>query len=209
MIKTRLFTILLIPLILLLAYLLFAGIKQKIDLAEAIKLSEGRVIEKLKMIRAAQKAYLSKYRDYATTWDSLADFVANDTIFITEKKEIIRPRTQDDPLYHTRTDSIRVETKIIGLIMAREQLFPEERYPNFDPYQLKYIPNTDNLEFELFVDEIFKSGVSIDVIEVIDKYPFDKTRYDTKADGTPNPNPKRMFLRFGSKVEVTTSGNWE
>ncbi len=208
MTKTRLVSLLLIPVILLLAYGLFAGIKSSIDLAEEITASEKRVQQKLMMIRSAQKAHLSKYNNYASTWDSLTLFLKSDTIYETQKREIITPRSQDDPLFWTGTDSIRVEIDTINASIARQALFPIEQYPNFEPANLRYIPGTDNKEFDMYVAEIERSGTRVDVIEVVDRYPYDRRRYDEK-NGEINPNPKRMYLRFGSRNEVTTAGNWE
>ena len=43
----------------------------------------------------------------------------------------------------------------------------------------------------------------VDVLEVIDPCPADPTRKES------NDNRKRKYLRFGSRDEVTTTGNWE
>ena len=55
----------------------------------------------------------------------------------------------------------------------------------------------------IFVGEVEKGRVTIDVIEVVDRFPRDKSRNDE------NQSPAKWHLRFGSRNEVTTSGNWE
>jgi hypothetical protein len=115
-------------------------------------------------------------------------------------------------LYYTRTDSIRIEYDTIDSDLAVNEIFPDNEYPNFDPYQLRYVPGLEDekKEFELKTSTISQAGGQwAPVIEVVNKYPRDKTRYDFKKDGTLNPSIRRMYLRFGSLSEVTLSGNWE
>ncbi|MEN7548149.1 hypothetical protein AAG747_09520 [Rapidithrix thailandica] len=202
MTKTRLISFALIPLVIYLSYLLFNGINSEIELAKAIKNSEAKVIDKLKLIRSAEKAYFAKYDMYTDKWDSLIMFVNQDTFFITEKEEIIIQRKHDDPRAYLG-DSVHVKIDTLGWEPMKEHLFPAEKFPNFNVNNLKFIPGTDNKVFEIFAGKIDKGGVTVDVIEVVDKFPLDKSRSDE------NPNPRRWFLRFGSKTDVTTSGNWE
>jgi hypothetical protein len=205
MTKTRIFSISLIPVIIFLSYLLYRGIAGKIEEAEAIKRSEARVIERLKNIREAQRAYLSKYGRYTTSFDTLVNFVKTDSLYITQKREIIIPRNPKDPRYYLG-DSIRVEIDTLGIEMVLSSVFPSEKFPNFNPDRLPFVPGYDpaeNKKFELFADKILKGRLLVDVIEVVDPYPMDKTRSDK------HPSPVRWRLRFGSRTETTTSGNWE
>lgn len=206
MTKTRIFSFLMIPVIIYLAYLLINGIKYEIDLAARIQKSEAKVIEQLMRIRSAQKLFVSQHGRYTADWDSLLNFVKNDTFYITEKREIIIPwneREKDDPLYFQRMDSIRVEIDTLDKPRVMGYLFPQEKYPNFNVDSLMYIPNTGGKKFDIFTDEVEKGGVMINVIEVVDRHPVDKTRSDE------NERPTRWFLRFGSQTDVTTAGNWE
>lgn len=75
--------------------------------------------------------------------------------------------------------------------------------PNIDLSQLAYVPGHDNIKFRIFAAELDKSGVLVDVIEVVNPKPFDPTRKDSNEANNKRP------LRFGSKTDVTTSGNWE
>lgn len=206
MTKTRLFSYALIPIILILGWGLYRSIASKIELAENIKKSENQVIVKLIMIREAEKAYALKYGNFTTSFDTLSNFIKEDSLFLIEKKEIIQPRTKNDPLYWTNTDSIRIEMDTIGIEMVDEKLFPKDDYPNFNPDLLAYVPGYDISEgkkFEVYTGEVDKGGVTVDVIEVVDPYPVDKTRSDE------HPSRVRWNLRFGSKTDVTLAGNWE
>lgn len=75
--------------------------------------------------------------------------------------------------------------------------------PDIDLSRLSYVPGYDNVQFDIFADEIEKGNVFVDVIEVKNPRPFDRSR--TEDSEFVNRRP----LRFGSKTNVTTSGNWE
>ena len=77
--------------------------------------------------------------------------------------------------------------------------------PNTDLSRLKYVPGyeNENVEFEIYADEVPKGNVMVDVIEVRNPRPFDPTRSES------NDATNRKPLRFGSRTDVTTSGNWE
>ncbi|MBL6445531.1 hypothetical protein JMN32_04380 [Fulvivirga sp. 29W222] len=75
--------------------------------------------------------------------------------------------------------------------------------PNVNIDRLAYVPGYGDVKFEIYAAEVDKSGALVDVIEVVNPKPFDPTRKED-ADAK-NKKP----LRFGSKTDVTTSGNWE
>ena len=80
--------------------------------------------------------------------------------------------------------------------------------PNVNLDELKYVPGydlTENKVFDIFTEKIPMGAAEIlvDVIEVKNLYPFDATR---KED---NEAKNRKPLRFGSRTDAGTSGNWE
>jgi len=75
--------------------------------------------------------------------------------------------------------------------------------PNANLNRLAYVPGYDDVKFEIYAAEIDKNGVMVDVIEVRNPKPFNPTRDEN------NDAKNKKPLRFGSKTEVTTSGNWE
>ncbi|MEM9858185.1 MAG: hypothetical protein AAF843_12545 [Bacteroidota bacterium] len=75
--------------------------------------------------------------------------------------------------------------------------------PNTDISQLPFVPGYDNIKFDIYAAEVDKSGSLVDVIEVKNPKPFDPTRDEE------NEAKNKQPLRFGSKTDVTTSGNWE
>ncbi len=77
--------------------------------------------------------------------------------------------------------------------------------PNINLDRLAYVPGYDGEEvkFEIYTGEVTKGNVQVDVIEVKNTRPFDPTRSES------NDATNRKPLRFGSRTDVTTAGNWE
>jgi hypothetical protein len=75
--------------------------------------------------------------------------------------------------------------------------------PNIDISRLAYVPGYDDVKFDIFAAEIERSNLIVDVIEVKNPKPFNPARRED------NDAKNRKPLRFGSKTDVTTSGNWE
>jgi hypothetical protein len=199
--KTRIFAILLWPVIGLLAYMLYNSVNSKIEMAQAIEKSEAKVVEKLKMVREAEKAFLIVNGYYTSNWDSLISFVKAGELPIVEKVEKVTPRKRDDPKYH-EGDIIEIRFDTIGREPVMKKIFPAEKYPNFNADELPFIPGTEQQKFEVNVGKIDKGNGLVDVIEVVDRFPLDKTRSDK------HPSRTRWHLRFGSMDEARTNGNW-
>jgi hypothetical protein len=58
-------------------------------------------------------------------------------------------------------------------------------------------------KFEIFVGKVDKAGVMVQVVEVKDPTPDNPARKET------NEQKNRKPLRFGSRTDVSTAGNWE
>ncbi len=202
MTKTQIFSILMVPVVALMGYLLFDSVYSEIKLAEEIQKSEAVVVNKLKQVRLAEKAFKAKTGRYTADWDSLVNFVKNGELYIIEKKEKVITRDRTDPDYY-KGDIIEVIEDTIGVETVMAKIFPKEEFPNFNPDRLAYIPGTDDKKFDIYVGTVEKGIVEVPVLEVIDNHPMDKTRTEE------HPSPKRWPLRFGSKTDVTLSGNWE
>ncbi len=188
-------TVLLVIALSLGAYLVYS-IKSSIDEDKRIARVEKKVQDKLILIRKAEIGYQAVKGSYTDNWDSLAAFIDGGLFYITERTETIIPLSYG-------ADSVVVEIDTLGTIAVMDSLFAASKFAGYDFSQLKYIPETDNAEFEIFAAEIQKSGVNVDVIEVRDTAPADPSR---KED---NDGRNRKPLRFGSRTDVTTSGNWE
>ena len=174
-----------------LAYFLVSGIANDIEQEKVIKTVEAKVINKLMQIREAQQAYRSVNGAFTSDWDKLVNFVDTGVLYITERKETIIQLDYG-------ADSIYVEIDTLGSVQVRDSLFSSD----FQVNRLPYVPDSDK-KFLIWADKINKSGVMVDVIEIIDPDPVDPTRNEE------NEIKNRKPLRFGSRTDVTTAGNWE
>ena len=174
-----------------LAYFLVSGIAHDIEQEKLIKSVEAKVIDKLIKIRQAEEAYQAVTGSFTSDWDKLVSFVDTGVIYLTERKETIIPLDYG-------ADSVYVEIDTLGSVPVKDSLFPA----NFQVDRLPFVPDSDQ-KFKIWADKINKSGVMVDVIEVVDPDPVDPTRSEE------NEIKNRKPLRFGSRTDVTTAGNWE
>ena len=193
---TKILTIVFFVISIGLAYYLYSRIKFSIDEEARIKRIEAKVIDRLVMIREAQNAYQSVNREYAKDWDELMDFIQNGTFYIIERTEevITLDYGADSSVFHYDT---------LGTVPVIDSLFSSEKHPGLDLQNLMIIPETDGKTFGLFTDKIEKSGVLVNVIEVRDVFPANPIRNEKNEARNKKP------LRFGSRTDVTTAGNWE
>ena len=192
---TKILTIFFFVVAIGLGYYLFSRIKFAIDEEKRIAMVELQVINKLSLIRDAENAYLSVNRDYTDNWDSLANFMQNGIFYITQKTEEIITLAYG-------ADSIIVHIDTLGSVLVYDSMFNEIKYPGLNFNTLQKVPGSTGI-FEIFVDEIPKGGVKVDVIEVRDTAPVNPNRKESNEARNQKP------LRFGSRTDVTTAGNWE
>ena len=174
-----------------LAYILVSGIANDIQETKRINRVEAQVIEKLIMIRDAEISYLAANGQFTSDWDKLISFVDTGRIYLTERKETIIQLDYG-------ADSIVVDIDTLGSVAVIDSLYES----GFDPQTLPFVPESDK-KFNLWADKINKSGVMVDVIEVVDPDPVDPSRSEDSEIRNRKP------LRFGSRTDVTAAGNWE
>ena len=75
--------------------------------------------------------------------------------------------------------------------------------PKVDIKKIGEVPYEPGKMINIFVGKINKNGLLVDVIEVSDPAPADRSRKDS------NENKSKKPLRFGSKLDASTTGNWE
>lgn len=176
-----------------LGYYLYEGINSTIEKAKEIERVENTVKAKLELIRDAQVAYQGAYGDYADTWEKLISFVDSGKIWLIQRTEKITQLS-----YGAEKSEFIYDT--LGFRTVRDSLF---NFPNFDPTSLPRLPHSPDRFFSLYAKDSVRSGVSVDYIEVVDTYPFDRTRTED------NEIENRRPLKFGSRTEITLAGNWQ
>lgn len=192
--------IVLLVAILVLVYFVIESVMKPVRFNKQVDARSEKVIERLKDIRAAQMSFKSIHGRYTKSFDTLIEFIKNGKIPVVK----IIP----DPTDTTFTRTIR---DTLGTIIVADSLFKDKQ--DFIIEDLRYIPFTDNLPFDIDAGTINKGGVSVNVFEVsalYEKYLEGLNRQliinliDAKVQINKFPG-----LKVGSIKEASTDGNWE
>ena len=170
------------------------------------------VIVKLKDIRAAERAYKSKYQQFTGDFDSLIYFILNDSLEM-ERKLV----DEDDSVAMAQLKKAgkkNVEKYSIAVI---DTIFNPRKLSKEDVNNLRYIPHTNNVEFILEAAKVM-TGANVLVPVVECRAPY-KIYLDTVAyrqniinliDDRENNFNAYAGLKFGSmEGSNNEAGNWE
>lgn len=172
----------------------------------------AEVIVKLKDIRAAQRAYKSKYQQFTGNFDSLINFILNDSL--TMERKLV---DEDDSVAMAqlkKQGKKNVETYNIAVV---DTIFNPRKLTKEDIQNLRYIPHTDNkVEFIMEAAHVNAGNVQVPVVECRAPY---KLYLDTVAyrqnvinliDDRVNNFNAYAGLKFGSmEGSNNEAGNWE
>ena len=170
------------------------------------------VIVKLKDIRAAERAYKSKYQQFTGDFDSLIYFILNDSLEM-ERKLV----DEDDSVAMAQLKKAgkkNVEKYNIAVI---DTIFNPRKLSKEDVNNLRYIPHTNNVEFILEAAKIMTgANVLVPVVECRApyKYYLDTVAYRQNIinliDDRVNNFNAYAGLKFGSmEGSNNEAGNWE
>jgi hypothetical protein len=176
-----------------LGYKLYLGVDEVVEEEKRLARTEARIIEKLQMLRDAQIAYRGAKGQYAGSWEELREYISDGDIFIVVRKETTR-------LLDYGKEEITVTFDTLGSVNVMDSLFNERKYPDFNLETLNVVPGSGGKTFEFFTDKIERSGREIAVFEIRDPAPINPAR---------RKNNNEKALRVGSRVDASTSGNWE
>ncbi len=205
--------ILLAVVIVAFVYVIYKQISTPIRFENEMKTKKAQVIERIKDIRTAQRAFKSKYQRFTADFDTLADFILNDTL-IMERKIY----DEDDSVAMAMLKRLKkknVETFKMAVI---DTIFSPKKLTAQDVANLRYIPGTDNkaqfiMEAGIITTE---SKVVIPVVECrapykyfIDTVTFRQELINQIDDDVNNFN-RYPGIKFGSMENGNNeAGNWE
>jgi len=98
------------------AVVLARNIKSKIDEDKRIERQEQLVINKLKMIRDAEVAYLATNGKYTGNFDTLINFIDTGSIYITQ-------RTEEIKMLQYGAEEVTIHIDTIGKVSVQDSLF--------------------------------------------------------------------------------------
>ena len=172
----------------------------------------AEVIVKLKDIRAAQRAYKSKYQQFTGDFDSLINFILNDSL--TMERKLV---DEDDSVAMAqlkKQGKKNIETYNIAVV---DTIFNPRKLTKEDIQNLRYIPHTDNkVEFILEAAHVNAGNVQVPVVECRAPYKLylDTVEYRQNVinliDDRVNNFNAYAGLKFGSmEGSNNEAGNWE
>lgn len=113
---TKILTVVLFGISLVLGYYLYSGIQTVIDDRARIETTEATVIERLRLIREAEMLYQEQFGRYTSNWDSLARFIETGQVPILQRREEIKQKAYGG-------EEVTVFTDTLGYISAKESIF--------------------------------------------------------------------------------------
>lgn len=205
--------ILLAVVIVAFVYIIYLQISTPIRFENEMKAKRAQVIERIKDIREAQRTYKAKYHKFTADFDTLTNFILNETLEL-ERKLV----DEDDSVGMAKLKKAGKKNVEKFTIAVIDTIFtPAKRTPEY-VNNLRYIPGTNNqAEFIMEAGIITtESKVVIPVVECRAPY---KMFLDTVAyrqeiinqiDDDVNNFNRYPGVKFGSmEAGNNEAGNWE
>ena len=187
-------------LIVFLGYRLYSIILDPINYE---KLEERRYAEvkmKLEQIRDVQKAYRTEYRSFAADLNAVIAFVDTGRAAIIERKD--SSFMYYDEVYQQDMEKDTIVTKVLGYESVKDKIFGAD----FDSESLRYIPFSDNKEFELQAGKLEVNDVVVPVF--VARAPNTLIFHDVLSRYKQYIDVD-YALEVGDLNQPTLSGNWK
>ena len=209
----KLFQIILAVAIVGLVYVIYVQISTPIRFDKETKAKKAQVIDRIKDIRTAQRAFKSKYQHFTASFDSLSAFVLTDTLEL--ERKIVDEDDSAAMAMLKKSGKKNIEKFKIAVI---DTIFAPKKVTRQDVENFPFIPGTGNkaqfiMEAGIITTE---SKVVIPVVECRAPY---KAFLDTVAyrqevinliDEEQNNFNRYPGVKFGSMDSGNNeAGNWE
>jgi hypothetical protein len=191
-------------LICVMGYFLYESIQTPLRFEAAKTMRYNAAIQRLKDIRSAQVAYKSQNTKYTASFDTLITFLKEGSFNVIKQIGDL-----DDSADIQAGRIIRDTVKVSVLDSLFKQGYPVD--------SLRFVPYTDNAEFEMGTANLVAGAVNVNVFEA--KVANDVLLNDLKerySQDVINLNAERQKvtgyagLKVGSLEETTNNaGNWE
>ena len=196
-----------------LVYWIYVQISTPIQFENELKNKKALVIERIKDIRTAERAFKTKYQRFTADFDTLASFILTDTLEL-ERKIV----DEDDSVAMAmlkKSGRKNIEKFKVAVI---DTIFSPKKLSRQDVAELRFIPGTDNkaqyiLEAGIITTE---SKVVIPIVECRAPYKafLDTVNYRQEIvnliDDEVNNFNRYAGVQFGSmEAGNNEAGNWE
>jgi hypothetical protein len=197
---------------LVLSYLIYSSIKKPIDFEKAKKARYEVTVEKLKDIRKAQLAYKEVYGKFTGSWDTLINFVMNESVINVRKVGELNDSMVEAGITEKKAIEMGLITRDTVRVSALEAIFGK----GYDAKSLKYVPVPgEPTEFHLGATVIITgSGIGVPVFEAKAHNNVILRGLDQQLvinlNDQRRTNEKYPGLSVGSLTEtINNAGNWE
>lgn len=195
-----------------LVYVIYDQISTPIKFDDELKAKKAQVIDRIKDIRTAQRAFKSKYQRFTGSFDTLANFILQDTLEL-ERKIV----DEDDSVAMAQLKKMGKKNVEKFKIAVIDTIFSPKKLSVEQVKQLRYIPGTDDkAQFIMEAGYTTASNVVVPIVECRAPY---KMFLDTVAyrqeiinliDEEENIFNRYPGVKFGSmEAGNNEAGNWE
>ena len=127
--------IILAVVIVALVYVIYDQISTPIRFEQEMKAKKAQVIDRIKDIRTAQRAFKSKYQRFKGSFDTLASFILNDSLEL-ERKIV----DEDDSVAMAMLKKMNKKNVEKFTVAVIDTIFSPKRLSRQDVEDLRYIP---------------------------------------------------------------------
>ena len=200
--------IILAVVIVALVYVIYDQISTPIRFEQEMKAKKAQVIDRIKDIRTAQRAFKSKYQRFTGSFDTLASFILNDSLEL-ERKIV----DEDDSVAMAMLKKMNKKNVEKFTVAVIDTIFSPKRLSRQDVEDLRYIPTTDKqAQFIMEAGSAVASNVTVPIVECRAPY---KMFLDTVAyrqeiinliDDEENNFNRYAGVKFGSMEAANNEG---
>jgi len=197
--------------IIALGYLCFESIQKPIRFQEAHKMRKDANVEKLMLTRDAQVAYKSVYNKYTGSFDTLINFIKNDSLPLIKKEGSLTDSMLEAGMTEVKALALGIIKRDTIRVSVKDSLFPE----GYAVDSLPMIPFVDDAKYEMGAGIVETgSGVKVQVFEAkvhnnVYLKGLEKQEIINLNDKTEKLE-RYPGLKVGSLEEANNNaGNWE
>ena len=202
--KAKQIALILITLNIILAYFVYNSINSEVEFQQVAKVRVAENVQKLKDLRQVQIAYKKVNNTYSNNFESLIDFLENDSIAIVKAIG-----ETPDSLTDAQALELAIISRDTAYVLAKETVFDEaylssrnEKFP-LDLSALTTVPHSDQ-NYSVDAGMVEKGKVVVQVFEISTTYGAVFTGLDAENKSFELGN----LLKVGSMDEASLNGNW-
>ena len=202
--KAKQIALILILLNIILAYFVYNSINSEVEFQQVAKVRVAENVQKLKDLRQVQIAYKKVNNNYSNNFESLINFLENDSMAIVKAIG-----ETPDSLTDAQALELGIISRDTAYVLAKETVFDEaylssrnEKFP-LDLSALTSVPHSDK-NYSVDAGMVEKGKVVVQVFEISTTYGAVFTGLDAENKSFELGN----LLKVGSMDEASLNGNW-